>query len=154
QTVDLWSLNFTSKISTSQFGVDTNLTGPALGFPGLIPAPPPLVNGPPVNNASPLAGSAANTYPFQPAVAPNNGIGPGLTLAADNPLGPFSPYQARLYMAYTGRSASNVRVTTDTDVYLAYSDNAGVTWTTTTTDPFGVTIPIRLNDDTITDGFS
>ena len=96
-----------------------------------------------------VRGAAANgagiaTFPTAAAVTPN-GIGPGLTLAADNTLGAFSPYQGRIYAAYVNRIVADGNPADNTDVYLKYSDDGGQTWTGTK----------RVNDDfPQQDGFS
>ena len=74
---------------------------------------------------------------------PRPGVGPGLVLAIDNTLGSFSPHQGRIYAAYvvyvnsTIDPNSHVNPTTNTDIFLAYSDNGGRTWST----------PALVNDD-------
>jgi subtilisin-like proprotein convertase family protein len=93
-----------------------------------------------------LAGSAAPVYAAASATTPN-GIGPGLSLAADNTLGVFSPYQGRLYAAFTDNpQLPNGNPIDNTDVFLSVSDDGGRTWTRQ---------PSSINDDNgYTDGFS
>ena len=67
-----------------------------------------------VNRNNPTGTAHPTANPANPA-----GIGAGISLAVDNSLGAFSPYQNRLYAAYV--SGGNVFVT--------YSDNGGVNWT-------------------------
>ena len=68
-------------------------------------------------------------------------IGPGLVMAQDNTLGAYSPYEGRIYAAFVGYI--NVKVdgftnpTSNTDIFLTYSDNDGRTWST----------PVEVNDD-------
>src|SRR5262249_8212861 len=64
-------------------------------------------------------------YPTASPAIPTMGIGPGLSLAVDNTLGAFSPYQNRIYAAVVS-PGSRVRV--------VYSDNGGQNWN------FGATI--------------
>ena len=77
------------------------------------------------------------------------GIGPGLVMVSDNTLGSFSPYEGRIYAAFVGYY--NVTVygvknpTTNTDIFLTYSDDGGRSWSD----------PIQVNDDTAAlDGYS
>ena len=66
--------------------------------------------------AAPAIGNAAGIgYTAQPAFAANVGFGPGVSVAVDNTLGAFSPYQNRVYVAYTDQlnntsQLSNIRV--------------------------------------------
>ena len=72
--------------------------------------------------------------PIYPTTAPSSpvGIGPGLVMASDNTLGSFSPYEGRIYAAFVGYY--NVKVygvknpTTNTDIFLTYSDDGGRSW--------------------------
>ena len=48
-----------------------------------------------------VIGSLTDTYPTAAPSTPN-GVGPGLVLAEDNTLGPYSPYQGRIYAAFVG----------------------------------------------------
>ncbi|MEO6811427.1 MAG: Ig-like domain-containing protein [Isosphaeraceae bacterium] len=92
-----------------------------------------------------LRGSLDSPFPLQPTVSPDRGIGPAPVIASDNTLGAFSPYQGRLYVAYTGRANITGNPADNTDIYLSYSDNGGLTWSRAA----------QLNDDVATrDGFS
>lgn len=64
------------------------------------------------------------------------GVAPTLSMASDNTLGSFSPYQGRIYLAYT---------TNGLDINMITSDNAGaaLSWSGG-----------RVNDDSSGDGFS
>lgn len=107
-----WSLRFTSDLAT---GADATV-------------------------ASPLAGALQTPYPTVAPSSPDVGIGPGISIASDNTLGSFSPYQGRLYVAYTTGSG------TDTNVAMAVSDNGGSKWRV---------VNDRINDDNGNrDGFS
>ncbi len=92
-------------------------------------------------------GSLTDTYPTAAPSTPQ-GIGPGLVFAEDNTLGPFSPFQGRIYAAFVGyfdviTPTTNPR--TNTDIFLVSSDDGGQTWSS----------PILVNDDQgITDGLS
>ena len=88
---------------------------------------------------------ARQYLPLKPPSSPNAGVGPGLVLAIDNTLGSDSPYQGRIYAAYVGydnvTDSTGSRIpTTNTDIFLAYSDNGGRTWST----------PVEVNDDDAT----
>ena len=116
--LDNWSLNFTSGLT---LGADIQVA------------------------TTPVFGAISGAFPLQPAVSPDRGIGPGISIASDNTLGSFSPYQGRLYVAYTGRGAAAGNPADNTDVYLTYSDDAGATWS----------VGAKVNDDSArADGFS
>jgi subtilisin-like proprotein convertase family protein len=83
-----------------------------------------------------LAGAMSNAYPLKIAADPNTGIGPSPTIASDNTLGGFSPYQGRLYITYTdgvtGPQPPNPTLGVhgdNTDIILLTSDNGGASWT-------------------------
>ena len=70
-------------------------------------------------------------------------------MAQDNTLGAYSPYEGRIYAAFVGYI--NVKVngftnpTSNTDIFLTYSDDDGRTWST----------PVEVNDDSSdTDGIT
>src|SRR5262245_22832085 len=64
-------------------------------------------------------------HPTVPTFAPNSGVGPNPRLTVDNSLGAFSPWQNRIYLAYS--DGSNIK--------LAYADavdsQGGLLWNTT-----------------------
>jgi subtilisin-like proprotein convertase family protein len=96
-----------------------------------------------------VGGSLTDTYADTPAPATAQGVGPGLAMAEDNTLGPFSPYQGRIYATFVGYfDVTNAGVTnprTDTDIFLISSDNGGETWSS----------PVLVDADQATsDGFS
>ncbi len=68
-------------------------------------------------------------------------IGPGVSIAVDNTLGPDSPFEGRIYAAFVGYQ--NVTVAgiknpaSNTDIFLTFSDDGGRTWSN----------PIQVNDD-------
>jgi subtilisin-like proprotein convertase family protein len=75
------------------------------------------------------------------------GIGPTPVIAVDNTLGSFSPYQGRIYVAYTALGNNDPKVLgapDNSDVLLAHSDDGGQTWSA----------PVVVNDDSQVDGFS
>jgi hypothetical protein len=111
-----WGLHFSSKIDTSGFGSESGVA-----TAGVRPA---------VNN------TYLSSNPAAPA--PNNGIPVGAVFAYDNTLGSFSPYQGRLYVAYTSGSAANP------NIGLRYSDDNGGSWSQVFT----------VNDDSAADNFS
>ena len=125
QTVDTWSLHF-SHISTSGFGGDTTLS-----FPTSAVA------------RKPVTGAATEPYPLVTAASGPQGIGPGLSVAIDNTLGGFSPFEGRLYIGYTSIGTGG----TNTDVYLVSADNL---------QPSGLNFnsAVRVNDDSASDNFS
>ena len=83
-------------------------------------------------------------YPTKSA-ADGQGIGPGIEIASDNTLGAYSPYQGRLYVTYVNRLTNLLNPADNTDIYLSYSDDGGLTWS----------LPQVVNDDVATsDGFS
>ena len=73
-----------------------------------------------------------------------------MVLAEDNTLGPYSPYQGRIYASFVGyfniaNPRNDQNPTTDTDIFLVYSDDGGATWS----------FPELVNDDQATnDGYS
>src|SRR5262249_23686406 len=88
----------------------------------------------------------ANTnFPTAIAATPN-GIGPALSIASDNTLGAYSPYEGRLYATYTDRQPNITQNPADnTDIWLTHSDDGGQSWSSA----------VRVNDDNAnTDGFS
>ena len=96
-----------------------------------------------------VTGALGNDFTKRAVPATPNGVGPGLVLAIDNTLGSASPYQGRIYAAYVGYYDFTVdgvvNPTTDTDIFLTYSDDGGQTWSA----------PVQVNDDSAdSDGFS
>lgn len=98
-----------------------------------------------------VRGTLTNTgFPTAATVDPK-GIGPDVSAAFDNTLGAYSPYQSRLYATFVDRSfvgqdpfPSNQ--VDNTDIGLAYSDDAGASWQVVTR---------KLNDDSgVNDGYS
>jgi subtilisin-like proprotein convertase family protein len=72
---------------------------------------------------------------------PDRGVGPSPSIAVDNTLGSFSPYQGRLYLAYTsGTSATDP----SPNIFLTTSDDGGLSWVQ----------PVKVNDDAPADNFS
>jgi subtilisin-like proprotein convertase family protein len=139
QQIRSWSIDFSSNLDpVSQTAVvpvsDEKIAGqPTAGSPSSDGSTI-SVNGAPVG-----------TYPHLNPAEPNRGVGPAPVIASDNTLGSFSPYQGRLYVAYTSGSTNN------TNVYLITSDDGGKTWLA----PDGVTPgPVQVNDDNLFDGFS
>jgi subtilisin-like proprotein convertase family protein len=127
QRLHSWSIDFTS-------GMTPGTQVVAAGNPAIAGAP------------NPVTGVASGPYPLRPAVAPDNGIGPNPVIASDNTLGAFSPFQGRLYLAYTGIGSSGVAG--DTDIYMVASDDGGAHWNALGADP------LRVNDDSPADNFS
>jgi hypothetical protein len=128
-----WSLNFTAHISTSHFGTDGTVTG--------------LTSVPSATTPNRVVGAPNDVYLQKPAASPTVGVGPAFSVAVDNTLGSFSPYQGRIYVAATMPGLNSTRAD-DFDILLAFSDDAGATWKSTNP-ATGQTL--RVNDDTSTD---
>jgi subtilisin-like proprotein convertase family protein len=117
---------------------------------GLTPDANAVVVGGPTESTFGLVVPGSVT-PVYPTAAPSSpvGIGPGLAMVEDNTLGSFSPYEGRIYLAFVGYYNITIdgvkNPTTNTDIFLTYSDNAGRTWSN----------PVQVNDDTAAlDGYS
>ena len=99
-----------------------------------------------------IGGPTSNVVsPVYPTTVPSSpiSIGPGLVMASDNTLGSFSPYEGRIYATFVGYVNVTVQgiknPTTNTDIYLIYSDDGGRSWSN----------PVQVNnDDGATDGYS
>jgi subtilisin-like proprotein convertase family protein len=80
-----------------------------------------------------VRGSLTGNYSLKTSASPNQGVGPGLVIAADNTLGAYSEFSGRLYVAYTDQ---DLRTNTagKTVVKLMYSDDGGQTWQTSLSD--------------------
>jgi subtilisin-like proprotein convertase family protein len=113
--LDDWSISFSSGMTT---GVDT------------------------VVATTVVRGTANGPFPRTVPASPNRGIAPAPVIASDNTLGSFSPYQGRLYVAYTtiGNTGNN------SNVVVATSDDGGLSWSST----FGGGVVV--NDDNALDG--
>jgi subtilisin-like proprotein convertase family protein len=138
-----FSLNFTKGMS-----VGTSEGSIANIFGYVYPA-----NNPIQFTALVVGGALTDTYAVTPAPSTPQGVGPGLVLAIDNTLGPYSPYGAdvggssgrtfgRIYAAFVGYlnvinplGIQNPR--TNTDIFSVYSDDGGVTWSN----------PVLVNND-------
>ncbi|MEZ6142256.1 MAG: proprotein convertase P-domain-containing protein [Zavarzinella sp.] len=114
QFLQEWKLHFTGLISNNGFGADA------------------------AANAATVGGAANNVYPTTGGPYGTPGVGPGIDIAIDKTLGSFSPYQGRIYAAYTSGSG------TDTNVFVTSSDDNGLTWNE----------PVQVNDDSIGDNFT
>ena len=106
-----------------------------------------------------VRGNLNGTGQLVSAAAPT-GIGPGLSLASDNTLGAYSPYQGRLYLAYVDRAVFvNGNPSDNTDIFLLTSDDGGQSWQPpagfAAADPYTFSDGQMVNDDNaVTDGFS
>ena len=139
ENLNFWTLNLTTAISNTGFGNDKQ--------------PNNIVN-PPI----PLAVTTGVNV-VQPTIAPASptvGIGASVSLAFDTSAGnfatasqavadPIGPHAGTLYMAYTTGAGSN------TNVWLAYSNDDGVTWADAT---IRNGVPAPINDDSIADNFT
>jgi large repetitive protein len=81
------------------------------------------------NAITPAANFWGTNHPIKPGYAPTSGVGPGLSVAVDNTLGAFSPYQNRMYMTYWQWDPNLLTST----IRLRYSDNGGQAWSTPAT---------------------
>jgi subtilisin-like proprotein convertase family protein len=126
QFLNDWDLRFSSELTTNsdRVAVKNSPTNPGPVIPG-----------------NPFL-SATLAYPDRSVPAePDRGVGPAPAIAVDNTLGSFSPFQGRLYVAYTSGTS-----TTDANpnVFLTTSDDGGLSWTQ----------PVQVNDDSASDNFS
>jgi subtilisin-like proprotein convertase family protein len=142
-TLRNWSLTFTEGLTD---GADSAIPTTAIvisdGFPILV-------------ETAIVRGSLAGPYATGSAATPERGIGPAPTIAADNTLGPSSPYQGRIYVAYVGRYNTNGNSADNTEVFLAASDDGGLTWNALATAGNNFSPVVKLNDDdAAVDGFS
>jgi len=101
QRLSSWSLNFTGGLTT---GIDAQVA------------------------TTHVLGALNAPYALQPAVNPTIGIGPGAEIAADNTLGSFSQYQGRLYVTYVDHRPVTGNPSSNTDIFLAVSDDGGASW--------------------------
>jgi subtilisin-like proprotein convertase family protein len=141
----IWTLTFTDFVNDggqpTQFLVDWGMTFTSnldnQGFDDTV-----AFSG--NNSPAPARGGVSNPYPNQPGVSPNQGIGPSPSIAMDNTLGSFSPFQGRLYVAYTSLNPGGTPGD-NTNVLLMTSDDGGATWSG----------PVKVSNDNPTqDGFS
>src|SRR5262245_49202911 len=119
QISGIWKVEVTDMRNGSTGGVSRltlrlgqgmhNLVGPDRGVAGAVAA---------------AANDLGTGHPTAPAFAPTSGVGPNPRLAVDNTLGAFSPWQNRIYLAYSNGSS----------VKLAYADDldatGGLLWNT------------------------
>jgi subtilisin-like proprotein convertase family protein len=155
QEVDNWTINITSKYNATAFTFGTDKIDPTTGIETLSPPALRANLAPSTSRPGPIAGHFDNVFtaPNGLTAAPSAdlGIGPSYALAVDNTLGSFSPYQGRMYLAFTGHVN---RTAADTNIYLVYSDDAGASWHGA---PDGVNaygIPIQINDDAASDNMT
>ena len=125
QDVVNWSLSF---------GHGLNASSPVT-VPGAVAG---------IYGAGPIAGVVGPANDVTSGVAVPSSpidIGVGLVMTQDNTLGAYSPYEGRIYAAFVGYIDVTVdgftNPTTNTDIFLTYSDNDGRTWST----------PVEVNDD-------
>src|SRR5579871_1389555 len=145
QYVQNWSLNFTFNLDPQQ-----NPTIPVFGFNSPVaPGMPPQ-----------FKGALMPPYPWKVDALPEVGIGPSPSVASDNTLGSYDPYQGRLYLTYVSRSPlANPTLQTNerdaTDINLLASDDGGFTWFNPI-DPGSKSplLPVVEDDYGPTDGFS
>ena len=107
QRVDGWSLRMSSYISNSGFGQDVRVITGNAAAPGTAP------------------GSAQAPFPTVTPLSGPQGIGQGLSVAIDNTLGAYSPYEGRLYFAYN--VGGGVRVAYIDDLAPGFFDPGFIT---------------------------
>ena len=111
-----------------------------------------------------VRGAAGNAYPTASAANPF-GIGPDPSLASNNTVGSFSPYQGWIYLTYVDRYDSNIPAyagnpSDNTDIFMVASSNGGASWFVPQTGaPFpsfsrGFNGELVNNDNAQTDGYS
>src|SRR5262249_16878710 len=81
-----------------------------------------------------LDGQFEKPFNLRIPASPDQGIGPGVSIAQDNTLGSFSPFQGRLYAAFVAAeipAVPNILGANgdDTQILLMASDDGGLTWT-------------------------
>ena len=127
-----------------------------------------LVNVPDINPTNPAAATAPSYLTLAHQAFTDGIVGDGVravgagatqgaipilaapVIASDNTLGSFSAHQGRIYVAFTGSlfnlaTNSSIAAAGNTDVFLAFSDDGGATWSAAT----------QVNDDNAaTDGYS
>ncbi len=178
QMIGTWTLTITANAPPATGGSGTttpnlelvgaaiNITGqtagnfkPAavspFGLPLLLPI---QAQTKPTSSYELVNGSPNGNYGFGSSVSPG-GVGPGISIAVDNTLGSFSPYQGQFYVAYTGIGIYNGlnSVKDDTDIFLLTSSDDGQTWNgapASSTSALSIATPTRINNDLPTDGFS
>jgi subtilisin-like proprotein convertase family protein len=124
QRVQAWGLRFSGYINSTGFGVD-GLLNPLSGW---VPVP--------------LKDNFTAPYATGTAGAPGpQGIGAGFSVAIDNTLGAFGPYEGRLYIAYNSSGGANV--------FLGSIDNITPPLTSAI-----VNSPLQVNDDSAATNFS
>jgi subtilisin-like proprotein convertase family protein len=137
-----WTLQITDFRNETTPGALRNVTlqfttGMSQGAPSIISA------------GLAVLGALGDTFGTYTAPSSPTGIGSGLVMAIDNTLG-NSPYQGRIYAAFVGylnieNPVGITNPTTNTDIFLSYSDNGGLSWN-------GL---VEVNDDaSIVDGFT
>ncbi|MDG3008110.1 Ig-like domain-containing protein [Paludisphaera mucosa] len=122
-----WTLTFTA------FRNNGTNPGPRLLDLGLSVTSGADVNGQSEQVATTLVrGSQSGAYTRASAAAGPQGIGPAVDAAIDNTLGDFSPFQGRIYVTFVGyrdiRTNGVINPLDNTDIFLATSDDGGVTW--------------------------
>jgi subtilisin-like proprotein convertase family protein len=153
--VDFFTLNFSSRINDpgspspgiNRFGTDVRIDDTATSPVSLIAGAPTLQP-----NAA-LRSADDGVYFDTPAVSPNVGIGPSVSLAYDTSLGIASPYAGRLYQVYTRGVRNNAGDLLDTQIMIRASDNNGQTWFYPHFDPV-TGFPLPVNDDAPEDNYT
>jgi large repetitive protein len=80
------------------------------------------------------------------SLATAQGLAPDPTIASDNTLGAYSPFEGRLYVAFLDRLQFINNPPDNTDIFLATSDDGGITWTRSN-------LPVN-DDNALKDGYT
>ncbi|MFO0926214.1 MAG: proprotein convertase P-domain-containing protein [Gemmataceae bacterium] len=142
QRLDSWSLHFTSTDIQRNDGAGSHVVPPATITAGKRFGTDRIIG---ANRDSTSAGAAqapypqANTGPYGPG-----GVASNVSVAMDNTLGSFSPYQGRLYIAYTKTDIyPTATQVANPNVYLISVDGLSPTTTIGST----VNAAVKVNDD-------
>jgi sugar lactone lactonase YvrE/subtilisin-like proprotein convertase family protein len=128
EVINNWTLTFTSGMSILH--ADTPIAQTWQGV--TAPAHPLVGTSSSAGSTVDFRGTSTGAYPnaSTATATPMRGFGPSPSIAVDNTLGSFSPYQGRIYITFAG----NANTVTDqpavfsSNIYLMASDDGGVTW--------------------------
>lgn len=137
-----WTLNIISYVPDGSSNITPQLSDFKIGFTNAV-----VANQSTLPGDDYVTGALNAPFPLKDPVSPVMGIGPDPVIASDNSLGTYSPYQGRLYIAFTYENLNTRNAGgTDTNIALYYSTNGGKSWVAST---------LEVNDDdATTDGYS